>query len=160
TLTNNGPDAATGVTVTDPLPPGLHFIGATPSEGSYDPATGVWTLGMVVPGAPQTLQLQAAVVSPNARTNTATISHNGQFDPDATNNQASASASPQRADLALAKTVSDPTPNVGDTIRYTITLSNSGPDSATHVAVDDLLPAGLVFVSATPSQGTYNSGTG
>ena len=35
-LTNNGPDAATGVQVTDLLPAGLTFVTATPSQGTYD----------------------------------------------------------------------------------------------------------------------------
>ena len=39
-------------------------------------------------------------------------------------------------------------------------MSNNGPDAATNVTLQDLLPAGVTFVSATPSQGTYNSGTG
>jgi uncharacterized repeat protein (TIGR01451 family) len=160
TLANNGPDAATNVTVADPLPAGLNLIGATPSQGSYDPVTGVWTVGTVAAGAPQTLQLQAQVVSPAARTNTATVAHADQFDPDATNNQASATETPQRADLALTKSVSDLTPNVGDSISFTVTLTDNGPDAATSVTVQDLLPSGLTFVSATPSEGAYSSATG
>ena len=65
---------------------------------------------------------------------------------------------PPQADLALAKTVSNPTPNVGNTISYTVTLTDKGPDAATNAQVTDLLPAGVTFVSATPSQGTYDPG--
>ena len=49
---------------------------------------------------------------------------------------------------------------MGDTITYTVTVRDAGPSAATGVAVQDLLPAGLTFVSATPSRGSYNSGTG
>jgi uncharacterized repeat protein (TIGR01451 family) len=59
------------------------------------------------------------------------------------------------ADLALAKSVNDPIPNVGDTVTFTVTLTDLGPDAATTVRVTDLLPTGLTFVSVTPSQGTY-----
>src|SRR4029453_6389480 len=76
------------------------------------------------------------------------------------NNQASASTNPQEADLALGKGVSDATPNVGDQITFTVTLSNSGPNTATGVQVTDLLPAGLTFVAAIPSQGSYSSVAG
>jgi len=58
------------------------------------------------------------------------------------------------------KTVSDSTPNVGETITFTVTLSDNGPGTATGVSVEDLLPAGLTFISATPSQGTYSAGGG
>ncbi len=160
TLTNNGPNTATGVQVSDLLPAGLSFTSATPSQGTYDPATGLWTVGTVVVGTPQTLVIEATVDSPSPQTNTATISASDQFDPNPGNNTASATVTPQQADLALAKTVSNPTPNVGDSVTFTVTLTNNGPNTATGVQVSDLLPAGLSFTSATPSQGTYDPATG
>ena len=56
--------------------------------------------------------------------------------------------------------MSNPAPNVGDTITFTVTLTNKGPDAATNVEVSDQLPAGLSFVSAIPSQGVYGPGSG
>ena len=100
------------------------------------------------------------MVSPVARTNTATISDADQFESNAANNSASSTVTPQRADLVLTKTVSDPTPNVGDQVTFTLTLSNAGPDPATGVRLAELLPAGFSFVSATTSQGSYAPGVG
>ena len=65
-----------------------------------------------------------------------------------------------QADLSMSKSVSNPTPNVGDTVTFTIVLSNAGRNTAGNVTVTDLLPAGLTFVSANPSQGTFVSGSG
>jgi uncharacterized repeat protein (TIGR01451 family) len=65
---------------------------------------------------------------------------------------------PPEADLALNKTVDNATPNVGDTVTFTITLTNHGPDTATNVIVSDLLPPGLKLLSSHPSQGTYVGG--
>jgi uncharacterized repeat protein (TIGR01451 family) len=160
TLSDKGPVSATGVTVQDLLPAGLAFVSATTSQGTYDAVSGVWTVGTVTTATPETLQLQAQVVSPTAQTNTATVAHADQPDPNTANNSASATETPLAADLALTKSVSNPTPNVGDTVAFTVTLSDNGPSAATNVAVADLLPAGLTFVSATTSQGTYNAVSG
>ena len=160
TLKNNGPDNATNVQVRDLLPDGVSFVSATPSEGTYDSITGLWSVGIVTGSVQQTLVLNVVIVSPDQQTNTASISHSDQFDPNPDNNIATRSVTPQQADLALAKIVNDPTPSVGDTITYTITLSNNGPDAATNVQVTEALPAGVSFVSAMPSQGTYNPATG
>ena len=67
---------------------------------------------------------------------------------------------PPAAELALTKTVSNATPNIGDTIIYTVTLTNSGPDVATNVQVTDRVPSGVLLVSAMPTQGTYDPNTG
>jgi uncharacterized repeat protein (TIGR01451 family) len=159
-LANNGPNSATTVTLNDQLPSDVSFVSSTPSVGTYDPTTGVWTVGTVDPGTPQTLTITAQVISPVTEVNTASVGHSDVFDPNPANNSASAFINPQEADLALFKSVDNATPNVGDTITYTLTLADTGPSAATNVEVTDLLPAGLNFVGATPSQGTYNSTTG
>ena len=60
----------------------------------------------------------------------------------------------------MSETVNNATPNVGDQITFTVTLSDNGPNAATGVQVTDLLPTGVSFVAATASQGAYNSTTG
>ena len=62
------------------------------------------------------------------------------------------------ADLVVTKTSATTVAQPGDAIAYTITVTNNGPDQASNVVVTDDLPAGLHFVSATPSQGSC-SGT-
>lgn len=59
-------------------------------------------------------------------------------------------------DLSLTKSVLSPTPAVGDNVTFTISVTNAnGFSTASGVKVNDVLPAGLTFVSAVPSQGTY-----
>ena len=159
TLTNNGPNRATNAQVSDPLPPSLVVQTAVPSQGTYDPVSGIWSVGTLANGATATLTITARVTTLAPEVNAAVASAD-QFDPDATNNSSSASVKPQQADLAVTKSVDDATPNVGEKVNFTITLANNGPDTATNVTVQDSLPAGYAFDSATVSQGGYAAATG
>jgi uncharacterized repeat protein (TIGR01451 family) len=42
---NHGPDTATTVKVSDVLPAGLTYVSSSADFGSYDPNTGIWTIG-------------------------------------------------------------------------------------------------------------------
>src|SRR5205823_6376763 len=132
-VADNGPNNATSVQVSDLLPAGLSFVSANASQGAYNNVSGVWTVGNVATTTPQTLQILAKVVSFNSRTNSAAVSGADQFDPNIANNSASVTETPQQADLGVTKTVSSSTPNVGDTINFTVTLSNAGPNTATNI---------------------------
>ena len=89
TLTNDGPEAAPGVQVTDLLPAGLTFVSATPSQGSYNSGSGVWNVGTVANGASPTLQIVATAGAAGSITNTAEVSASGYADPDSTPNDGS-----------------------------------------------------------------------
>jgi uncharacterized repeat protein (TIGR01451 family) len=170
TVTNAaGRDNATGVQVTDVLPSGLTFVSATPSQGNFSNATGVWTVGNVNAGASANLQIVATVASTGAKTNTAEVTDADQADLDSTPGNAAAgeddrdsvTVTPPVIDLSLTKTASTATPNVGQNVTFTVTVANAaGRDNATGVQVTDVLPSGLTFVSSTPSQGSYDNTTG
>lgn len=166
TLTNLGADTATGVTLLDQVPAGLQFVSAQPSQGTYAAGTGIWDVGTVDTVYPRTLTIQAIVLAPPAgtlpqpQTNTASVRSSNQYDPNPGNNTDSVTETPKYADLKVEKVVDDARPNVGDTITFTVTLSNLGKDTATDVTIADALPAGLAFLSATPDQGSYDEGTG
>ncbi len=168
TLVNAGPDTTTGVTIRDMLPTGLDLVSSTPSVGSYDDGTGIWSVDSIASGATAQLEIRATVNSQTEQTNSAEIITSDQFDPDSMpgngeageDDQASVTLTPQLIDLALMKVIDDLTPNVGDSIAYTLSLSNDGPSNATGVAVTDRLPDGLTFKNFVASQGSYNSTSG
>ncbi len=65
-----------------------------------------------------------------------------------------------QADLSLTKLASDSTPDVGDTVTYTLTLANGGPAAATGITVADVLPVGLSYVAGSIAGGTAGNGAG
>ncbi len=169
TVSNAGPNTASGVTVGDLLPGGYSYVSSTPSQGSYVSGTGVWTVGTIASGSSANIQITATVLASGTYTNTAQVTASDQTDPDSTPNnsnpaeddQASVTPVPVAvADLSLAKIVNNGTPNVGSNVTFTVTVSNAGPSNASGVTVGDLLPGGYSYVSSIPSQGSYVSGTG
>ena len=163
TATNHGPDAATGVTVTDLLPAGLTFVSANPAP-AYDATTGVWTVGSLASGASVDLRILATVTGTTPVDNTASVTADFQTDPNPGNNSATVAVTgqPTGADLSLIKTVDDPRPVVGTNVTFTVAVTNAGPELATGVTVTDLLPTGLTLVSfesGDPAR-PYDVGTG
>jgi uncharacterized repeat protein (TIGR01451 family) len=71
---------------------------------------------------------------------------------------AGASVKPLQADVGVSVNPGGAVP-LGNNLTFTITVTNNGPTTATGVTLTDTLAAGLVLVSATPSQGSC-SGTG
>ena len=160
TVSNNGPNDATGVSVNDTLPAGVTYV-SDDSAGAY--AGGVWTIGNLLNAATATLNITVTVDAGTVGTtinNTATVS-GAEIDPAAANDSATASITVgATADLAVAKIVDNASPNEGDSIVYTITVTNNGPNDATTVSVADALPAGVTYASDTPSVGTYDNVAG
>src|SRR5262249_4376242 len=162
TETNNGPGDATGLTINELIPATL-LTSALPSPGtSYDPMSGVWTIGNLPSGQSQTLQLgvQAGL---NPFTNTAMVDLDtlNQPDIDPSNNSAESTITPRsNADLDVEKTVDNPTPAVDQQVTYTVTLRNLGPSPAIGVVVNDAVPPGRSSVGAPRSQGPCARGAG
>jgi large repetitive protein len=186
TVTALGPVTSTFVTVQDVFPLGLSLASMTPSQGSTtDGGTINWNVGTLSPNATTTLQI-AAVVSPSydgqTITNTATVSELSsliQTGLSVTSSSVSINVQPapctsncggggttgggggiSTAQIGITKTVDNASPNPGDTIHYTLTMQSKGPSDAIGVVATDTLPAGVTFVSASSSAGTYNSTTG
>jgi uncharacterized repeat protein (TIGR01451 family) len=68
---------------------------------------------------------------------------------------------PKRADLSLIKTASKMQVFAGDTLTYTIVITNNGPDSADGATVQDVQPAGFTLTSTntTTTGGAAVSGS-
>jgi uncharacterized repeat protein (TIGR01451 family) len=163
-VSNSGPTAATGVTVTDTLPAGTTFLSATPTQGTCGQAAGVVTCDLGTMSAFSGEFIDLRVTAPGTVgdiTNEVTVAAN-EPDPDPVDNDATQTTSivPVSADLSVAKNdFVDPVLLGGD-VSYTITVSNSGPYAATGVSLVDDLPDGVTFVSSSPSAPTCSESAG
>jgi uncharacterized repeat protein (TIGR01451 family) len=89
---NLGSGNAIGVSVTDLLPVDYQYVSNTASDGTYDPLTGVWSIGSMNSNAEATLVIKARVLTAGVHTNNASITGT-QPDNFPTNDQSSASTS-------------------------------------------------------------------
>ena len=100
TAHNYGPEAAPYVKVYNTLPNGLKYV-SNDSNGSFNPTTGLWTVGYMANGASAILHITAQAMISNAQlTDNATITDpdpvtlTGFYDPNPSNNQASVTVEP------------------------------------------------------------------
>ena len=143
-VTNQGPSPATGVQVTEMLSAGLSFESAVPSQGSYDPATGLWTVGSIGNAGSAGLTITARVTQAGTVSNTASVTASDQPDPDPADNTSTVTLTTETiADLAVTQTLTG-SPVPGLPITYTIVVTNTGPSPVTGASVTDVFPIALV----------------
>jgi len=156
TVTNNSSlDAATNVVITDLLPSGLAYV--SHSGGTYDNTTGKWTIANLNVASTSTLTILAKVNPAGGYTSTAEVTAD-QSDLNQGNNKSVSTVFPRQrtANLQINKEADDHAPLIGSTITFIITAYNSGPENATGVVVQDILPFGFAYQSH--SGGTFTNG--
>lgn len=82
TVINSGPYSMSGVSVQDILPTGLAYVSSTPSSGSYDSATGIWTVGTLASGTNAKLNITAKVTTSGVFVNKSEVWTSDLSDPD------------------------------------------------------------------------------
>jgi len=160
TASNVGANAASNLRLADLLPATMALVGASPSQGSYDPATGLWYVGSLAAGASAKLLVTATATQSGVQTNQACVYALDQSDSNSANNCASATITPQVADLRVTQTVDSATPGSGTNVTFTVTLSNLGGSAASSITVVDALPDGLQYVSSAVSLGSFDPVSG
>jgi uncharacterized repeat protein (TIGR01451 family) len=123
-----------------------------------DPQLGVLTLN--TPGDTRTMGIQQGSSAVDNGDDTALTADNittdqrGVSRPQGSHTDIGAyEAPPPSADMSIAKAVSSSAAQPGDTVTYTLTVSNAGPNTANTVSVSDALSSYLTFVSCSESTG-------
>ena len=155
TVTNNTASSASGVSVLDQLPNGLTHV-SNSGGGSYNSTTGIWNIGELAPSATTSLTIIATVNETGSYVNTATISANLE---NQGNSTSSITLFPQKptTNLQLSKEVNNTMPLIGENVVFTLFAHNAGPQNATGVEIDDILPFGFTHVS---NSGGYDTTSG
>ncbi len=163
-VTNKGPATATGVTLSDPMPPGVEALAVRGPEGacSATPALVTCNLGTLAKDETRDVEVDAKAtfaVAGQTVMNTATVTINETDEQPADNQSTAPTTIGPAADLAIDKS-GPATAAPGSNVIYVLAVTNKGPQTATGVTVTDTLPAGTSFVAAVPSQGTACTASG
>ncbi|MGW2562466.1 DUF11 domain-containing protein [Streptomyces sp. NPDC001514] len=159
TVTNNGPtNQSSGYSVTDTIPAGLVGATTTTAGCTITGSSLSCTAGALAVGESRDITVTGTVGADFAGilTNSAEVSGNDP-DPDPTNNIDSVDVPRARVDLSVEK--DGPTRvTEGDTVTYTLTVTNNGPNDSTGYTVTDAIPPGLLDAD-TSTPGCTISGT-
>ncbi len=150
---NNGPNDATGVNVNALIPEGLIYLSSSPSIGSYDSANGIWTIGNLDSGDNQTLIINVQTNKTGLIDFPVTVS-SIEDDSNLTNNYDNKTIRVLMADLAIDVEASDDNLNYGDTVDWTVTVVNNGPNNASNLIVLLDFDDGLIYLDS--SNDTFN----
>jgi uncharacterized repeat protein (TIGR01451 family) len=163
-VANNGPSSVSGAMVADTVPAGLtgvSFSCAVTGTGDCDTVSDVVPLtgsgnAVSLPnvqlnsGASLTITVVGTATTTGSLTNAATVAAPADTtDPTVANNRASVTtAVSPSADLAILKT--GPAALVqGDTVTYTIIVTNNGPSDVLGATIIDSVPVGITGVAWT-----------
>jgi uncharacterized repeat protein (TIGR01451 family) len=178
-VTNNSTIVpAQTVVLTQTTPPGTTFVSMTPPAG--------WTCGTLpaVGGTGTVTCTKTDPLAPSANSGDFTFvvatdpgladgstitqpvsTSTSNPEPTTANNSASTTTNViRRVDVAVVKTASDPGADnafaQGETVSYTIAITNNGPSRASNVVMTDTLPAGLSFTGVVPGGPTCSQAGG
>ncbi|USN53123.1 MAG: DUF11 domain-containing protein [Candidatus Nomurabacteria bacterium] len=149
---------ATNLVLVDQLPQYTNFISASDS-GVYDAnaRTVTWSLGTVNPGSYSvsiTLALDDTIPDGTVVTNTALLSGD-RLTQIQDNAEVTVSSQPV---LSVEKLVNVSTAKTGETLLYTVRISNEGSDVAHNVSLSDVLPQGFLTTENSLASFTKNLG--
>lgn len=159
-LTNSGNAVANNVVITDAVPAGTTFVAGSVTGAVGTPPS--LTLTNPIPaGGGATVTFQVMVGNtipsvnpiPNASHTAYTFTVDPQ-NPDGSTGESDSNTVTTQINSAMVSAVKTADPSfadVGDTVTYTIILTNTGNVAANNVVLTDAIPAGTTFVAGSLS---------
>jgi uncharacterized repeat protein (TIGR01451 family) len=156
-VTNNGPDTAHSVSLTQVLPSGATFKSASSSRGTVGFSGGLITasLGNMNVDDTATITVVVTVGQAGIAFSTVTVGST-EADINPFNNTATVAVQvdPPDADLSIGLSADQNPILLGGVLTYTVSVTNNGPTAATNVVVTSTLPLNVSIVSANSSVGS------
>lgn len=168
-VTNTGDVTANNVVFTDTPPAGTTFVpgsitvNGAPTPGN--PSSGI-PIGNMAPGAsiPVTFQVTATSVPvPNPTTNTANAQGSFIIEPGEPPRILDFDSNPvdvtiEQTGVNVVKSVDKAFAEVGETLTYTVEVTNTGTVSADNSVLTDIVPNGTTFIPGTVTINGFPSG--
>ncbi|WP_229074280.1 DUF11 domain-containing protein [Actinoplanes sp. DH11] len=156
-VTNNGPSTARGIVLTDPVATGSTFVSAGTADGSCVfsvTLTVECTLPDTGPGDVRTVTIVVRLdpAGTGAVNNAVSVSSSTPESDVTDNNFSVQSTGTAQADVGVQLTIGAATAKPGDTVPFTLTVTNYGPSAAGNVSFNTVVPVGFtVNRPASPS---------
>jgi uncharacterized repeat protein (TIGR01451 family) len=149
-VTNNGPDAATNVVVTDVLPAEVAYLSDDCGASDIQPWT--WQVGTVADGETVTCTVTTELVTPGVIENEATVTAD-EDDVELDNNTASVVVDTNATEATTTTISATSTTPPTETTQSTLPFTGSGDGEAAVLVAGSLVLAGLLLVAASRRHG-------
>lgn len=172
TVNNLTDKTARAIRISDVLESGFLFIPPhTTSLGNYNTELGEWSIFELDAFGSATLEITAEILESGNYNNTAQLIESSPTDNNPANNVATVAINievPEGIDLLVEKSAQSARPLVGDTVVFTIRVTNqsqSGEDNTiSNIQIQDIINdnqgSGFIYVSNQADIGTYDQATG
>ncbi len=161
TVTNHGPDPASGVVLNIDLPAGVQLVSASAPGVQFSQVDGnlLCTIGAMANAASVPITVKVTATAEGAQAYSATVTTTAT-DNNSANNTVDGSTTVQPepvADLTVNVTDTPDPVDTGKTLTYTYTVANAGPET-TSGTFQATLPAGVTLLSVVSTSGEVTVG--